>query len=98
MMPVQTPEHLTVGQLAGAHTFRFLTMIATWALSRIENNSYWVSNIGQAAMSFQITMDNRPKKGRPQWIVSSMRKTLSFYSGSSPSLTRRKIRNGTTCF
>lgn len=32
MMPVQTSERPTVGQLAKAHTFRFLTMIATWAL------------------------------------------------------------------
>jgi hypothetical protein len=32
MMPVQTRERLTVGQLARAHTFRFVTMIATWVL------------------------------------------------------------------
>ena len=32
MMPVQTRERPTAGQLAKAHTFRFLTMIATWAL------------------------------------------------------------------
>jgi hypothetical protein len=32
MLPVQTSERPTVGQLAKAHTFRFLTMIATWAL------------------------------------------------------------------
>jgi hypothetical protein len=32
MLPVQTRERPTVGQLAKAHTFRFLTMIATWAL------------------------------------------------------------------
>jgi hypothetical protein len=32
MLPVQ-PHYLpTVGQLAKAHTFRFLTMIATWVL------------------------------------------------------------------
>ena len=30
MLPV--PDRPTVGQLAKAHTFRFLTMIATWAL------------------------------------------------------------------
>jgi hypothetical protein len=32
MMPVQTRERPTVGQLAKAHTFRFVTMIATWIL------------------------------------------------------------------
>jgi hypothetical protein len=32
MMPVQSSNRPTVGQLARAHTFRFLTMIATWAL------------------------------------------------------------------
>ncbi len=32
MMPVQPRSRPTLGQLAKAHTFRFLTMIATWAL------------------------------------------------------------------
>jgi hypothetical protein len=32
MRPVRTPTHPTVGQLARAQTFRFLTMLATWAL------------------------------------------------------------------
>jgi len=32
MIPVQLRERPTVGQLARTHTFRFLTMIATWAL------------------------------------------------------------------
>jgi hypothetical protein len=32
MMPVQPRYRPTVGQLAKAHTFRFLTTIATWAL------------------------------------------------------------------
>ncbi len=32
MMPVQARQRPTVGQLARTHTFRFLTMIATWAL------------------------------------------------------------------
>lgn len=32
MMPVQTRYRPTVGQLARAHTFRFLTMIAAWVL------------------------------------------------------------------
>src|ERR1700686_3025639 len=32
MLPVQPHYRPTVGQLAKAHTFRFLTMIATWVL------------------------------------------------------------------
>jgi hypothetical protein len=32
MRLIRTPNRPTVGQLAKAHTFRFLTMIATWAL------------------------------------------------------------------
>jgi hypothetical protein len=32
MLPVRTSTRPTVGQLARAHTFRFLTMIATWVL------------------------------------------------------------------
>jgi hypothetical protein len=32
MTPKQIRDRPTVGQLARAHTFRFLTMIATWAL------------------------------------------------------------------
>jgi hypothetical protein len=32
MLPVQPRYRPTVGQLARAHTFRFLTMIAAWAL------------------------------------------------------------------
>jgi hypothetical protein len=32
MMPLHTRERPTVGQLAKAHTFRFMTMIATWVL------------------------------------------------------------------
>jgi hypothetical protein len=32
MLPVQPRSHPTFGQLAKAHTFRFLTVIATWAL------------------------------------------------------------------
>jgi len=32
MLPTLTPNRPTVGQLAKAHTFRFLTMIATWVL------------------------------------------------------------------
>lgn len=32
MLPVQPNYRPTIGQLAKAHTFRFLTMIATWVL------------------------------------------------------------------
>jgi hypothetical protein len=32
MLPVRTSTRPTVGQLAKAQTFRFLTMLATWAL------------------------------------------------------------------
>jgi hypothetical protein len=32
MLPAQIRNRPTVGQLAKAHTFRFLTMVATWAL------------------------------------------------------------------
>ena len=32
MLPVRTPARPTIGQLARAQTFRFLTMLATWAL------------------------------------------------------------------
>jgi hypothetical protein len=32
MLPVRTSARPTVGQLARAQTFRFLTMLATWAL------------------------------------------------------------------
>lgn len=32
MLPVRTSTRPTVGQLARAQTFRFLTMLATWAL------------------------------------------------------------------
>jgi hypothetical protein len=32
MYPVKTSDRPTVKQLAKAHTFRFVTMIATWAL------------------------------------------------------------------
>src|SRR5271156_2336304 len=32
MVPVRMPARPTVGQLARAHTFWFLTMLATWAL------------------------------------------------------------------
>jgi hypothetical protein len=32
MLPVRTSNRPTVGQLARAQTFRFLTMLATWAL------------------------------------------------------------------
>ncbi|MDR3489325.1 MAG: hypothetical protein P4M05_31060 [Bradyrhizobium sp.] len=32
MLPVTTSTRPTVGQLAGTHTFRFLTMLATWTL------------------------------------------------------------------
>jgi hypothetical protein len=32
MLPAQTRNRPTVGQLAKTHTFRFLTMVATWAL------------------------------------------------------------------
>jgi hypothetical protein len=32
MLPAQLPNRPTVGQLAKTHTFRFLTMIATWLL------------------------------------------------------------------
>ena len=32
MLPIQPHYRPTVGQLAKAHTFRFLTMVATWAL------------------------------------------------------------------
>jgi hypothetical protein len=31
-MPIRTPPRPTIGQLARAHTFRFLTMIVAWAL------------------------------------------------------------------
>jgi hypothetical protein len=32
MLPTQIRNRPTVGQLAKQHTFRFLTMVATWAL------------------------------------------------------------------
>ena len=32
MLPARTSNHPTIGQLARAQTFRFLTMVATWAL------------------------------------------------------------------
>ena len=32
MLPARIPSRPTIGQLARAHTFRFTTMIATWAL------------------------------------------------------------------
>ena len=32
MVPDRMPNRLTIGQLAKAHTFRFLTTIAAWAL------------------------------------------------------------------
>ena len=47
--------------------------------------AYWVSNIAQAAVPFSDQDGYSAQERRPRWTVSSMRKTLSYYGGTSPS-------------